>query len=143
LQDELKRIHSQISQTVLFVTHDIEEAVRLADRIVVMREGRIVQVGSPLEIVSNPADEFVSELVGADDVLRRLSLMPAQAAMQPRDGQTPETDRTVDQDAFLREALGTRVESGRDEVTVTDDGKPIGTLSMESIQHAAEPAQDE
>ncbi len=60
LQDELRRIHRRISQTVLFVTHDIEEAVRLADRIVVMRSGQIVQVGTPLEIVSEPADQFVA-----------------------------------------------------------------------------------
>ncbi|HWV24955.1 MAG TPA: ATP-binding cassette domain-containing protein, partial [Thermomicrobiales bacterium] len=141
LQGELKRIHQQIAQTVLFVTHDIEEAVRLADRIVVMREGRIVQVGSPLEIVSSPVDGFVSDLVGAGDVLRRLSLMPAGAAMQPLNGKVPDTTLTIDKHAFLREALGMLVESGRSHLTVTEGNIPIGTLNMESIQHAAAPPE--
>lgn len=142
LQDELKRIHAQISQTVLFVTHDIEEAVRLADRIVIMRQGRIVQVGSPLQIVSEPADQFVSDLVGAHDALRRLSLMPASTAMEPLNGISPEGLPSVDGGSFLREALSILVESGQPHIAVTaDDGKPVGTLSMVSIQQAAAPPE--
>lgn len=139
LQDELKRIHDRFSQTILFVTHDIEEAVRLADRIVVMRDGRVVQFGTPLEIISEPADQFVSDLVGADDVLRRLSLMPAETAMQPLNGQVPDTGLTIDKGEFLREALGALIESGRPEITVTDNGSPVGTLTMASIHDAATP----
>ena len=142
LQDELKRVHKKFSQTILFVTHDIEEAVRLADRVVVMREGRIVQVGSPLEIVRQPADQFVSDLVGAHDVLRRLSLMPAHAAMEPLNGTPPAPAPSIPGDVFLREALSMLVESGNPVITVTDDtGTPIGTLSMTSIQRAAAPPE--
>jgi osmoprotectant transport system ATP-binding protein len=137
LQDELKRIHARISQTVLFVTHDIEEAVRLADRIVIMREGRIVQVGTPLDIVSRPADGFVADLVGADDALRRLSLMPVRAAMQPLNGQSRDGVPRVEAGSFLREALSVLVESGAHDVLVIDEGAPVGTLSMDSIQRAA------
>ncbi len=140
LQDELRRIHRRISQTVLFVTHDIEEAVSLADRIVVMREGSIVQVGTPLQIVSEPANDFVSDLVGAQDVLRRFSLMPARAAMEP----LPEHVNgmpAVDADSFLREALGVLVESGAPYLLVTEqDGTAVGSLSMNAIQRAASPS---
>ena len=140
LQDELKRIHEQFSQTILFVTHDIEEAVRLADRIVVMREGRVVQIGSPLEIVREPANRFVADLVGSEDVLRRLSLMPARAAMEPLNGTPPEPARLITGEVFLREALSMLVESGDPFITVTDsNGTPIGRLSMMSIQRAAAP----
>jgi len=142
LQDELIRIHGQISQTVLFVTHDIEEAVRLADRIVIMRDGGIVQVDTPLAIFSAPADRFVSDLIGANDILRRLSLMPASIAMEPLNGLPPEADMTIASEAFLREALAKLVESGRPYLTVTDDrGEAIGTLSMMSIQRAAAPPE--
>lgn len=141
LQDELRRIHRRISQTVLFVTHDIEEAVRLADRIVVMRAGSIVQVGTPLEIVSQPADQFVSDLVGAGDVLRRFSLMPAHAAMEPmpQDGQDVPV---VDADSFLREALSILMESAAPYLAVVDeDGQKIGSLSMDAITRAAAPVE--
>ena len=75
LQTELRQIHHRLKPTILFVTHDIEEAVRLADVIVVMRAGQIVQTGSPLDIVLRPANDFVRNLVGSDEVMRRLSLI--------------------------------------------------------------------
>lgn len=72
LQRELVRIVGELKTTTLFVTHDVDEAFRLADRIVVMRDGRIVQVGAPFEIFEAPATPYVRELVHAgDDVYRR------------------------------------------------------------------------
>ena len=77
------RIQSLVRKTVLFVTHDIEEAIRLADKIAVMRLGKVVQYDTPLNILSNPADDFVADLVGSEDVLRRLSLLSVQSVMSP------------------------------------------------------------
>lgn len=72
LQRELVRIVAELQTTSLFVTHDVEEAFRLADRIVVMREGRIEQAGAPFELFDHPATEYVRRLVHAgDDVYRR------------------------------------------------------------------------
>ena len=137
LQDELKRIHRQISPTILFVTHDIDEAVRLADRIVVMREGRVEQFATPLEIVTNPANDFVADLVGANDVLRRMSLIPvATAASERRDRSQPD-DEQIAGSAFLRDAIGQLVESGADRLVVVDeDGQPESELTMSDIQMA-------
>lgn len=143
LQDELIRIHGQISQTVVFVTHDIDEALRLADKIAVMRNGGIEQYGTPLEIMQTPANKFVSDLVGADDVLRRFSLITAGDAMDPV---TTNVDGmpTVDRDAYLRDVLGLMAESGAPYLIVTsgESDEPIGTLSFASIQRAAAPVKE-
>lgn len=144
LQDELKRIHRQFEQTILFVTHDIEEAVRLADRIVVMRDGKIVQVDPPLQIVSNPADDFVADLVGARDVLRRMSLMPVSAATEPIPNGVVDSEPTISGGAVLRDALSHLVDSDADRLIVLDpDGKPHGVLTLASVQRAASIASND
>ncbi len=138
LQDELRRIHVRFGQTVLFVTHDIEEAVRLADRIVVMRTGKVVQFDEPMRIVMEPADAFVADLVGAGDVLRRLSLLPTAAAAQPLAGSGPTAgEPTVPRSASLRIALGVLLESRSPRVVVVDeDARPVGLLDLRAIQAA-------
>jgi len=137
LQDELSRIHRQISQTILFVTHDIDEAVRLADRIVVMREGKVDQFDTPLQIVSRPANQFVAELVGADDVLRRMSLIPISSAVSPLGHQRSNGEPTIPASAFLRDAIGLMVDSATEQLTVVDeDGHPAWSLTMDDIQRS-------
>ena len=137
LQDELKSIHKRLGQTILFVTHDIEEAVRLADRIVVMREGQVVQYDQPRQIVMHPADAFVSELVGAEDVLRRLSLLPVDTALKPLNGSPVADLPTVDIRTDLRVALSMLLELPVDQLVVLDDGgTPVGTIDLASIEAA-------
>ncbi|MFD9128573.1 ABC transporter ATP-binding protein [Kitasatospora sp. NPDC059571] len=78
LQEELLRLQSELNKTVLFVTHDIEEAVRLGDRVVVLREhGRIAQLADPHTLLTAPADERVAAFLGRDRGLRGLGLRPA------------------------------------------------------------------
>lgn len=138
LQDELIRIHQKISQTVVFVTHDVEEALRLADKIAILRDGKIIQYGTPLDIMQSPASDFVADLMGANDVLRRFSLITAGDAMDTLpsavDG-VPQIPRS----SLLRDVLGVMAESGAPYLVVTSDetGDPVGTLSFESIQRAA------
>src|SRR5690606_11291574 len=88
LQDELLRIQSQVKKTIIFVTHDVEEALKLADRIVVMKDGRIEQSGTPIELLHRPATPFVRRLLGADDLLQRLSVLPVSRVMRPWPGAT-------------------------------------------------------
>jgi osmoprotectant transport system ATP-binding protein len=136
LQDELLDIQNKVRKTILFVTHDVEEAIRLADKIAVMREGHVVQYDTPLNILSVPADSFVAELVGADDVLRRLSLLDVQHAMTSVESYQPLKNRpTISSDSNLREALGLLLSSGADALTVVSStGEPVGSLDLQAIR---------
>ena len=73
LQGEFLKIQKKLRKTVVFVTHDLDEAIRMADKILVMKDGQVVQYGSPEEILSNPADKFVRDFVGTNRALKRLS----------------------------------------------------------------------
>ena len=76
LQNEFLRLQAEIRKTILFVTHDIDEAIKMGDRIAVMREhGRVEQYATPAELLMAPATEFVEDFVGADRALKRLALM--------------------------------------------------------------------
>ena len=77
LQDEFIRIQRQLKKTVVFVTHDIDEAVRLADYLVIMKDGAIVQSDTPEQILAQPANSFVEQFLGPDRALKRLSLFTA------------------------------------------------------------------
>lgn len=138
LQIELIRIHQQFNQTILFVTHDIEEAVKLADRIVVMRSGKIVQVDTPLQIVTCPVDSFVFDLVGASDSMRRLGLLPIRAAIIALADTPTANEPMLNHSATLRDALSMLIERATQRLIIVDDQEtPLGQVTMESIQQSA------
>jgi osmoprotectant transport system ATP-binding protein len=138
LQDEMLHLQHRLKKTIVFVTHDVEEALRLADKIVIMREGKIVQYDSPFNILSHPADQFVRDLVGADDMVRQLSLIRVETAMEPlpsdfsKNGYPP-----IAYDADLRTALSILLSTHTDALTVMDDETPLGLLTLQNIQAAA------
>ena len=141
LQDELCAIQTRLHKTILFVTHDVEEAFKLGDRIVVMREGRIVQAGPSLELATAPADEFVASLIGADDMLRRLSLLPVTSAKLHANGAINGDGQgalpTIGAADNLRTALGLLLQSGAQGLNVIDgDGVMLGRLDFGGMRHA-------
>ncbi len=143
LQGELHSIHQRLGQTMLFVTHDVEEAVRLADVIVVMRDGKVVQHDVPSRIVLHPADEFVSTLLGSSDVLRRLSLIPVESAASPLDEASRTDLPTIGRSESLRAALALLLESNSGELLVLDgDDKPLGVVALSSIREFSQPGTD-
>lgn len=139
LQDEMRHLQRKLKKTILFVTHDVEEALRLADKIVVMRAGRIVQYDTPFAILSQPANEFVYQLVGAEDMVRQLGLVRVESAMEPLPmGPPPDLRHMISQDDTLRQALSLLLRSTAAGLTVVDDGVPVGRLTLDNIRRATE-----
>ncbi|NMA82559.1 MAG: betaine/proline/choline family ABC transporter ATP-binding protein [Epulopiscium sp.] len=82
LQDEFLRIQEKVHKTIIFVTHDIDEAIKMGDTIVVMRDGKVVQRDTPDEILTHPADEFVEDLIGGNSPIKRMNLIRCEEVMQ-------------------------------------------------------------
>lgn len=81
LQDEFLNMQKQIKKTIIFVTHDIDEALKMGSKIAILREGKLVQYSTPDELLSKPANEFVEDLVGGNSTLKRLNLITAEEIM--------------------------------------------------------------
>jgi osmoprotectant transport system ATP-binding protein len=132
LQAELARIHRASMKTILFVTHDIEEALRLATRIAVMQDGRIAQLGSPLEILEHPASDFVADFVGRQGIgLKLLSVRKVADRLRP--GETAEGEPLL-LDTSLRDALSAMTTARTDRLPVCDAaGRKIGAIAFADL----------
>jgi osmoprotectant transport system ATP-binding protein len=135
LQDEMLSVQRRLHKTIVFVTHDVEEALRLGDVIVVMRDGRIVQAGTPAEVLHRPADRFVAKLVDADDALRRLSVVAVASVMAPV--ASPDATLSIDSSATLRDALSIMAGSGESRLAVVSDSARVGSLTLDRVLAAA------
>ena len=132
LQSEIARIHRQSRKTIVFVTHDMEEALKLASRIAVMDRGRLIQAGTPREILAAPANDFVRDLVGQDEVGIRLLSVETVANRLRRGEAAP--DQPIAATASLRQALSRMIAEGTDRLAVIDaEGRPIGALHLADI----------
>ena len=81
IQDEFLKLQRELKKTIMFVSHDIDEAVKMGDRIAIFRQGRLVQYDTPDNILAHPVDSFVSDFVGGDRTLKRLQLLKVSDAM--------------------------------------------------------------
>lgn len=138
LQDSLLELQRRLRKTILFVTHDVDEALRLADKIVILREGQVVQYDTPLKVLTQSVDDFVRQLVGADDIVRQLSLLRAEQVMRPLNGVDPGS-LSIALDQSLREALSIFLTSRQDNLAVVGEAdQPVGILSLDDIRRAIE-----
>ncbi|HEU5442156.1 MAG TPA: ABC transporter ATP-binding protein [Ktedonobacterales bacterium] len=134
MQDELLRIQSGVKKTILFVTHDVDEAFKLGDQIVVLSEGKLIQQGTPVELLARPAGDFVRRLVGADNVLRQFEYLPVTAALEPAAGQTGDgAQPSIPAESPLLDALLRLIAGGEPALMVTREGEVLGRVTLTSL----------
>ena len=120
LQTELRRLHRDVGKTVLFVTHDVDEAIQMGDRIAILREGGVLaQYDTPDEILARPADDFVKKFIGEDRALRRLALRTlADVTLEP--GSPSDEGVQVPRETTVRNAVSLMLETNADRLVVVD-----------------------
>jgi len=126
MQDEFLRLQSMLHKTIVFITHDFDEAIRLADRIAIMKDGWIIQVGTPEELVTAPADDYVAEFTKD---IPRAKVLSAASVMEPAGG-----DYAGEVAAAAKVAdIAAEVEAADRPHAVVNDGKVVGQLTRETV----------
>ncbi|MER2090849.1 MAG: betaine/proline/choline family ABC transporter ATP-binding protein [Sporosarcina sp.] len=128
LQAEFKHLQRALGKTIIFVTHDMDEAIKLADRIVIMKDGKVVQMGTPDEILRNPANEFVEDFIGKDRLLQAQQHIQTVGQIMNPNPISIQTEGTLSQAVQLMR--GRRVDS----LLVVDENNVLkGLLNVEMI----------
>ncbi|MDN5896841.1 MAG: ATP-binding cassette domain-containing protein [Nocardioides sp.] len=139
LQDEFRRLQRDLGKTVLLVTHDIDEAIRMGDRVAVFAQGgRLAQYDVPAVVLGSPADEFVADFVGSSRGLRRLAVTRIDPIhLEPLDGiNTGDLAAAIDVESTLEEALAVLMREDKMMLGVKQGPKFLGVLTPNSI-HAS------
>ncbi|WP_026380854.1 ABC transporter ATP-binding protein [Afifella pfennigii] len=136
-QQDLKEIQERLGSTILLVTHDMSEAIKLGERIAVMSEGRVEQLAPPGEILTRPASAIVESLVGEEDrPFRYLSLLPIAPLVEPGSAEGP----AIGAERSLRDALAEMIWSGREALPVVDaSGRERGRVTRAALIAAGRP----
>ena len=132
LQDEFRQLTKELGKSAVFITHDLDEAIRIGDRIAIMKDGVIIQVGTAEEIVMNPADQYVADFVAG---ISRLHLVKAHSVMIAP-GEWPGTVQDLPRcspDADIDALIGLITETGSDAIAVEDGGVPVGIVTIRNL----------
>lgn len=138
LQDEFLRLQQEVKKTICFVTHDINEALKMGDYIVVLNAGKLVQKGTPMEVLSDPANDFVKDLIGDDRGVKLLDLTRAESLIQATTSKTEKKVREcscfIDAVQPVKMALEVMMKHNSDMVGIRRGDQVIGTLSWTEIK---------
>ena len=127
MQDVLIGLQEELKKTIVFITHDLDEALRIGDRIAILRDGAIVQTGSPQDIILNPADDYVTDFtknINRGRVLQVASIMGDD---------TPQAGPKVERDMVIEDALQVLSKAGTTTAIVIHNAKPIGSVDLNAI----------
>ena len=139
LQTEFIKLSKQMKKTTVFITHDLDEAVRVGHRIAIMRDGMIVQIGTPEEIVVNPADEYVADFVKG---ISRLKVVQAKTIMQSikdyenKFGTLGDDNELVDENDLLSKLIETSISKDKPIVVSNKSDQKIGVITQSDLLKA-------
>ncbi len=141
LQDQFKALVTQLKKTTLFITHDLDEAIRIGHRIAIMKDGVIVQIGTPEDIVMNPADDYVREFVQG---ISKLKLVKAHSIMEPLEGYSrsldgaPRADHGANLDRLIDLSVGTE-----QPIVITEGGNDVGIVTKPCLLRGIQGGKDD
>jgi len=136
LQDEFMKLAAQMKKTTVFITHDLDEAVRIGDRIAIMRDGLIVQMGTAEEIIMDPADDYVADFVAGIsrlNLIRAHTMMVAEAEFEAENGKVPAQATTAHENTTLNELIRISVGQKGPIRIVDDNEKTLGVIAGEEL----------
>jgi osmoprotectant transport system ATP-binding protein len=138
LQDEFRRLQAELGKTVVLVTHDIDEAIRMGDRVAVFAAGgRLAQYATPGELLAHPADEQVADFVGAGGLRTLTVTRLREEHLEPLDGvATGDLGAAIDLDTTLEHALAVLLRDDKPVVGVKDGAQFVGVLTPDGIHRA-------
>jgi osmoprotectant transport system ATP-binding protein len=136
LQDEFLKIQAKVQKTIVFVTHDIDEAIKMGDKICLLKNGKLVQFASPEKLLTEPVNEFAKDFVGGDRTLKRLNLLKIKTAMKP-------DPPVIIQNESIEKAKSMLAELKLDNLIVVDNDKRlIGLADKEGLTKKADKVGD-
>ena len=131
MQDEFMRLQSMLHKTIVFITHDFDEAIRLADRIAIMKDGEIVQIGTPEELVLNPATGYVKEFTKGISRAKVLSAKSIMVTAEPEEN--PDTTISVSECAKIDDIAATVMDNGGNAAVMNADQQLVGILTRQAV----------
>jgi glycine betaine/proline transport system ATP-binding protein len=138
MQDLLLELQKELHKTIVFITHDLDEALKLADHLVILKDGYVVQQGEPQHILLNPSDPYIEDFVSD---INRARVLRVRSVMEPLNGgeKPADADGEVDFDATLESLIGRSEGDTSRSYVVVRDGKPVGVLEMTELVKALVP----
>jgi glycine betaine/proline transport system ATP-binding protein len=144
MQGELLRLQRELSKTIVFITHDLDEALRLGDRVAVLKDGIVVQVGTPTEIVTRPADAYVEAFVEDVDRSRVLKVRHVMTPLGPDDdvrGAAGQGTVRVSSQALLQDVVAEVAAAPEAVLAVDGEDRVVGRVEMRAVLAALARAQ--